>query len=306
MSNETKPPVDLSALTIDQLEQSLFRDSAIEVTDSDSQPDDPELAIQALLQAEAAAAEAPAEEQQAEAPEAQAQQVQETPNANPASEEPAPVDPAQQYMQQNQQILQYLAEQQQAEQTRRQQQEEEERAQAHQYANSDEAINDAIAQAGLNPSDPMHQFAYRQAMESNNLEQRLIEMERRVQQAERQAVISKSQMELSPRIEETLSAYGSIPKNTLDTIKSNAAQAMAHGYEQQASIDMAIAPYLDLLRHMKEVTPAAPAPVSTQTPPTKTRDNASLLAASLTGRSTGHAKTIENLSIDDIEKALFR
>ena len=57
MSNETKPPVDLSALTIDQLEQSLFRDSAIEVTDSDSQPDDPELAIQALLQAEAAAAE---------------------------------------------------------------------------------------------------------------------------------------------------------------------------------------------------------------------------------------------------------
>ena len=90
MSNETKPPVDLSALTIDQLEQSLFRDSAIEVTDSDSPPDDPELAIQALLQAEAAAAEAPAEEQQAEAPEVQAQQVQETPNATPASEEPAP------------------------------------------------------------------------------------------------------------------------------------------------------------------------------------------------------------------------
>ena len=305
MSDETKPPVDLNALTINQLEQSLFRDSAIEVTDRSNERDDPNQAMQALLdaqvavEADAAAEAVKASEGEVEVPAEPAPEPQEEAVGGPQD------DPAQKYMVQNQQILNYLAEQQKAQAEQRQQQEEQARVQAHQQANSDEAINQAIAQAGLNPSDPMHQFAYRQSMESNQMEQRLHEMEQRVKLAERQAFVSKAQMELSPRIDETLSAYGDVPKATLDTIKSNAASAMAHGYEQQQSIDMAVAPYLDLLRHMKDSAKPA-APVSPQTPPTKTRDNNSLIAASLTGRSTGHGKTIENLSIDDIEKALFR
>ena len=306
MSDETKPPVDLTALTLNQLEQTLFSDSSLEVTDRSNERGDPAQAMQALLDAQVVVeADAEAEAKMASANEVE---VPAEPAAEPQEQEAVggpQDDPAQKYMVQNQQILNYLAEQQKAQAEQKQQQAEQARVQAHQQANSDEAINQAIAQAGLNPSDPMHQFAYRQSMESNQMEQRLQEMEQRVKLAERQAFVSKAQMNLSPQIDETLSAYGDVPKATLDTIKSNAASAMAHGYEQQQSIDMAVAPYLDLLRHMKDSAKPA-APVSPQTPPTRTRDNASLIAASLTGRSTGHGKTIENLSIDDIEKALFR
>ena len=133
-----------------------------------------------------------------------------------------------------------------------------------------------------------------------------MEMEGRVKQYEQEAVTSRAQAQIAPRIDDTLRAYGEVPSSTVDTIKANAATAMAHGYEQQQAIDIAVQPYLDLLRHMKTLGAPAQPESKRNDPPRKTRDETGLLAASLTGRSTGHGKTIENLSIDDIEKALFK
>tara|TARA_Y100000310_G_scaffold340709_2_gene437462 strand:- start:48 stop:956 length:909 start_codon:yes stop_codon:yes gene_type:complete len=301
--SEPKSPTDLAALTLEQLEDTLFRDSAIEVTERVNERD-PVEGMQALLDTKAAI-EADA---QAEAEKTEPQEVEvptpESP-AEPAIEEPPTPDASQQYLAQSQEILNYLAQQQHQQTQHQQQQVEQQRLQQQQAANSDEAVNEAIRSAGLNPADPMHQFAYRQSMESNMMEQRILEMEQRVKVAEHQAYTSRAQAELTPRIDDTLKAYGDIPQSTVDTIKTNAATAMSHGYDQQQSVDMAIAPYLDLLRHMKGIG-GTPTPVAKNDPPQKTRDETGLLAASLTGRSTGHGKTIENLSIDDIEKVLFK
>lgn len=298
MKDKTSPSTDLSELTLNQLEDTLFRDSTIEVTERVSETD-PMEALQALVSSqEAEAADASAE---AEVAEQQEVDVSAEPQEAAAPEPVAPVTPSriEEYLGQNQELLQYLADQKKSQLSATQ-------AQNEQAATSDEAVAEAIRQAGLNPADPMHQFAYRQSMETSMMEQQMAELHQRLVKYEKQAYITNAQNELSPKIDDTLRSYGELPDTTVSTIKSNAASAMAHGYEQQQAIDMAIQPYLDLLRHMKTLGTATPSAPANNEPPKKTRDEKSLLAASLTGRSTGHGKTIENLSIDDIEKALFR
>jgi len=297
MSEEKKPTPDLAEMTLAQLEDTLFRDSTIEVTDHTSSHD-PMEAMKALMDSGAAeTADQAVEAQEAAKEEVEVPAPEEAPVAPESAAAQQQASPEmQQYLSQNQQILDYLAQQQQTQQ-----------ASVEQGASSDEAINEAIRAAGLDPREPMHQFAYRQSMESSSLEQRLIEMEQRVQHYEREAATANAQAHVSPQVSETLKPYGDLPQDTIDTIRDNAALAMSHGYDVQQSIDLAVKPYLGLLRHMKTLQgPVKPAPEKNTPLNQPTRDDTGLLAASLTGRSTGHGKQIENLSIDDIEKVLFK
>ena len=120
---------------------------------------------------------------------------------------------------------------------------------------------------------------------------------------------------LGPQVDATLNVYGNIPAEVLDNIKHHAAtilsENLGNGTEAQA-IQSAISPYLPLLKMIQQNGTAGQTSepqIPRGQPNAAPRPNAdaqAVLAAALSGGSSGHGPTLEDLTVEQLEKALFR
>ena len=291
MADET----DLSNMSMGDVDQMLFSEAPEPA--SVPEPNITELLQQAGLQRQSPAP--------AEAP------VEPAPVVEPAPEmqaEPEQPDAMQQFVAQQAQTNQQLLElQQQLAEARNQPQQQEPQF----NINDPKQVSEYMEQIGLDPTDAAHHYMFRSDYENRQREaayqQQLQGMNEYISYMQQQQAQQQAEQTVAPQIDSTLQAYGDIPAETISNIKAQAATLMSHGqYDQAGAIKAAVEPYLPLLRMLQQnqssAQPQTQQPAQGQQPAQNTQ---AVLAAALSGRSTGHGPTVADVSLEDLESKLF-
>ena len=295
--NETTP----SEMSLSEVDEVLFSEAQA-LEQAPPEPNVTELLQQAGLQRQSP--QPPQETPPAEAPQGEALTEQ------PPAIEQSP-DAMQQFVEQQGQINQQMVElQQQFAQMQKPQQ----KPQQQQFdINNVQQVSDYMEQIGLDPTDSSHQFLCRSDWERRQNEatyqQQIQGMNEYITYMQNQQQQQAAETTVAPQIESTLKPYGGIPPETIDNIKAHAATLMSHGqYNQAQAIQAAVEPYLPLLKiiqqsQSQQQAAATPQPAQAQQPPQN--NTQAVLAAALSGRSTGHGPTVSDISLEDLEGKLF-
>jgi len=296
MADET----DLANMSMADVDQALFSEAA----EGFEPPGAPEPNITELLQQAGLQRQSPtpAEPVVEQAPEIATQAA---PLAETQPEQP---DAMQQFVAQQTQTNQQLLElQQQLAEARSQPQQQEPQF----NINDSKQVSEYMEQIGLDPTDAAHHYMFRSDYENRQREaayqQQLQGMNEYITYMQQQQAQQQAEQTVAPQIDSTLKAYGNIPAETMDNIKAQAATLISHGqYDQANAIKAAVEPYLPLLRMLQQnQQPAQPQthqPAQGQQPAQNTQ---AVLAAALSGRSTGHGPTVTDVSLEDLESKLF-
>ena len=304
-----------------QIDQALFGESPTPVQATQAAPTSPaapEAQAEGTSLGElfaAAGIEAPLPQQ---APPAQETHPQEEPPSQDEGlangEEPSQQEVMQAYMQQQAQLNEQLAMQQQQYAQQQQQQAAQAQQQAQPNMNDPRELADMMTTVGLDPTSATDVYMFRSDMERRHQQSRyegqISEMQNYINLMHSQQQQVQHETSLGPQVDATLNMYGSIPPEVVNNIKAQAAtilsENLGNATEAQA-IQWAVEPYLPLLKMVKQGAEAqVPQPPQ---PQAVSRPNASanaVLAAALSGGSSGHGPTIEDIDITQLEKALFR
>jgi len=217
------------------------------------------------------------------------------------------------YMQQQQQLSQQLAELQQ-QQMMQQQQQAQPPAQPQLNLNDPQQLANAMETVGLDPTSATDVYMFRSDFERRTQQQqyetRINELQHYISNMHQQNVYAQHEAAVDAQVDATLNVFGEIPAQVASNIKHHAATMLSEGLAQDygQAIQHAVAPYLPLLQ-MVQQAPAAPTaqPAQQIAPPTKREvGGQAVLAAALSGGSSGHGPTLNDLDVDALEKALFR
>ena len=288
--NETSP----SEMSISEVDQALFSDE--QALEQAPEPNVTELLQQAGLQRQSPQEPLPASTPQVEAPTEDASVVAEPPDA------------MQQFVEQQGQINQQMVELQ-KQFAQMQQPQQPQQPQQQFDINNVQQVSDYMEQIGLDPTDSSHQFLFRSDWERRQdkaaHQQQLQGMNEYITYMQNEQHQKAAESTVAPQIESTLKTYGGVPPETIDNIKAHAATLMSHGqYNQAQAIQAAVEPYLPLLKMIQQTqsqqvaAPPQPAQVAQNNPQ-------AVLAAALSGRSTGHGPTVADISLEDLEGKLF-
>ena len=311
---------------IAQMDQTLFGENPVAVETVQATP---QAAPQAAPQAEggnpslndlfvAAGLEAPAPQEPAvQDPQTQVPAVQE-PEAQEdglaGGEEPSQQDIMHAYMQQQAQLNEQLATQQQQYQQQQHQQQYQQQQPAQPNMNDPRELAEMMTTVGLDPTSATDVFMFRSEMTNRQHQSRyegqISEMQNYINLMHSQQQQQKNESSLAPQVDATLNMYGSIPPEVAGNIKAQAAtilsENLGNATEAQA-IQWAVKPYLPLLKMIQQGAPAQTAAPAQQQSAAKPNANAqAVLAAALSGGSSGHRPTLEDVDITQLEKALFR
>lgn len=291
MADET----DLPNMSMGEVDQMLF-------SEAPEPPQAPEPNITELLQQAGLQRQSPAPAEVPAEPE---------PAAEPAPEmqaEPEQPDAMQQFVAQQAQTNQQLLElQRQLAEARNQPQQQEPQF----NINDPKQVAEYMEQIGLDPTDAAHHYMFRSDYENRQREaayqQQLQGMNEYISYMQQQQAQQQAEQAVAPQVDSTLQAYGSVPAETINNIKAQAATLMSHGqYDQAGAIKAAVEPYLPLLRMLQQnqssAQPQTQQPAQVQKPAQNTQ---AVLAAALSGRSTGHGPTVTDISLEDLEGKLF-
>ena len=232
-------------------------------------------------------------------------------------QEPSQQDVMHAYMQQQAQLNEQLAaQQQQYQQTLTAQQQQAQQQQAPQQPNMNDPreLAEMMTTVGLDPTSATDVYMFRSDMERRSQQSRyegqISEMQNYINMMHGQQQQAQNESSLAPQVDATLNMYGEIPIEVVNNIKAQAAtivsENLGNATEAQA-IQWAVEPYLPLLKMIQQGSTAQAAPPPQQ--PTTARPSAdaqAVLAAALSGGSSGHGPTLEDLTIEQFEKALFR
>jgi len=281
-----------------------------------SQPADQAPAAEVAELFKAAGLTLPGSEQPAAAPEAAPPMPETAPEGEPQYSQQ---EMMQAYMQQQAELSQQMvALQQQQAQLQGQQY-----APAQQPAgpnlNDPSQLADMMNAVGLDPSSAEAVFMFRADVErrqqQHRYEEQITQLQNYIHHSQQQQYQAQSEQSLAPQVDATLQVYGDIPAEISENIKHHAATILSEGLgatDEAHAIHMAVQPYLPLLQMVKQTGNVASAS-QPQTPPTQAQvaaskriDAQAVLAAALSGGSSGHGPSLDDLDVSDLEKALFR
>jgi len=300
-----------------QMDQTLFGDApqeaapapqpapAIEVQPA-AQPEEPSLGdLFAAAGLEAPGAVQPAAQEPV--PQAEVPAVQEPELAG--GQEPTQQDIMQAYVQQQSQLNEQLAAQQQALLAQQQQP-----VPQHQpNMNDPRELAEMMTTVGLDPTSAEAVFMFRSEMTNRQnqayYQDQMAQMQNHINMMTSQHQQAQSAAVVAPQVEATLKAYGEIPGEVVESIKAQAAtilsENLGNATEAQA-IQWAVEPYLPLLRMVKQQVQQQPQPAIAPAAARPNVNASALMAAALSGGSSGHGPTPEDIDITQLEKALFR
>ncbi len=233
-------------------------------------------------------------------------------------EEPSQQDMMQAYMAQQQELNQQLAVQQQQYQQAlyaQQQQAYQPEQPAQPNMNDPRELSEMMTSVGLDPTSATDVYMFRSDMErrqtQGQYQDQIAQMQQYINHMHSQQVQAQSIATVGPQVDATLNMYGNIPAEISENIKHQASTILSENLNnatEAQAIQWAIEPYLPLLKMVKAGAPAQ-APAVQQ--PTAAKPNANahqqaVLAAALSGGSSGHGPSVEDMSIEDFERALFR
>jgi hypothetical protein len=163
---------------------------------------------------------------------------------------------------------------------------------------------------GLDPTDASHQFLFRSDFERRQNEavqqQQISQMNEYVGYMQNEQYMHQAEAAVGPEVDSVLKTFGALPEETTANIKSHAAALLGQGqYTPSQAIQAAVEPYIDLLK-MIQSQPQAVAHTQQTVQAQRSAPNAqAVLAAALSGRSTGHGPSVSDVSLEDLEGKLF-
>ena len=163
---------------------------------------------------------------------------------------------------------------------------------------------------GLDPTDASHQFLFRSDFERRQNEavqqQQISQMNEYVGYMQNEQYMHQAEAAVGPEIDSVLKTFGALPEETAANIKSHAAALLGQGqYTPSQAIQAAVEPYMPLLK-MIQSQPQAVAHTQQTVQAQRSAPNAqAVLAAALSGRSTGHGPSVSDVSLEDLEGKLF-
>lgn len=238
-----------------------------------------------------------------------------------AQQEPTQQEMMQAYMQQQAQLSQQLVDlqAQQAQYSQQAQVPQEPQAQRPNL-NDPTQLAEMMNSVGLDPTNATDVYMFRADMErrvqQQQYESQIQQMQNYINQQHQQMQYSQNEASVGPQVDATLQVYGQIPAEVSENIKHHAATILAENLgaaDQAQAIQMAVQPYLPLLQMVQQQTgnaasastPAAPV-AQTHSAPKQNVDAQAVLAAALSGGSSGHGPTLNDLDVTQLEAALFR
>ena len=231
-------------------------------------------------------------------------------------QQPSQQEMMQAYMQQQAQLSQQLVE------LQRQQAQQAQQIQQPQQPNLNDPaqLAEMMNSVGLDPTNSTDVFMFRADMErriqQQQYEGQIAQMEGQLNHMREQAQYAQSEASIGPQVDATLKVYGDIPAKISENIKHHAAVLLAENLgvaDQAQAIEVAVQPYLPLLQMVQQQpgnaasasTPAAPV-AQTHSAPKQNVDAQAVLAAALSGGSSGHGPTLDDLDVKQYEALLFR
>ena len=177
--------------------------------------------------------------------------------------------------------------------------------------NDPQQLANAMETVGLDPTSATDVYMFRSDFERRTQQQqyetRINELQHYINNMQQQSVYAQHEAAVDAQVDATLNVFGEIPAQVSQNIKHHAATMLSEGLAQDygQAIQHAVAPYLPLLQMVQQAPKAQPA--QQIAPPTRKEvGGQAVLAAALSGGSSGHGPTLNDLDVDALEKALFR